>query len=281
MKPYLIVAHDYRRTSAGVRALHKLCHALNGIPGVVSFVLADEVNEEWNTPQANHRIVEWIAKDGIVVYPEVEDGNKLGARRVVRYLLNRPGFIRDATFGENEVRFCYCGLLREFVPDSRHILTVPVVDAHLFTDEVGLERYNEILWVGKWTGDRFLDESGMVEITLDWPERVETLVDLFRSAVMFYSYTDYTALTIEARLCACPAAIAPSGHYDGLYDGGMPGGTTGMAVGFSDDELRRAQDTVGAFRGRYLQEVSAFYDSQIYRFLDITQNMKPTEGGGS
>ena len=102
MRPYRILAHDYRRTSAGIRALHKLCHYLNEY-GCEAWVTPSVVNEEWNEAVADEEMVAELAADGIVVYPEVEDGNPLSARRVVRYLLNVPGRIRRATFLPGEM----------------------------------------------------------------------------------------------------------------------------------------------------------------------------------
>lgn len=277
MRPYLIVSHDYLRTSAGVRALHRLCHCLNE-RGLQAWVTSPVVNQDWNTPTADDETRKRVCEEGVVVYPEVEAGNKLGARRVARYILNRPGFIRgDVTFDAGEALFCYCGLLRAFVPSNDRVLTVPTVNTGLFHDR-GLERYKEAFWVGKArtaNGDmpRVLNEEGMTQITLDWPESWEALAALFQTAQVFYSYTDYTMLTVEARLCGCPVVVLPSGFYtrDEFADG-SPGGVAGLAWGPSLGEMKVAQRTVGAFRRAYLESVAGF-DGQLERFVDVTQGM--------
>jgi len=241
-------------------------------------VTSPVVNPDWNTPTADEEAREWVREVGIVVYPEVEVGNPLGARRVARYILNRPGFIRgDVTFDAGETLFCYCGLLREFVPSDAHVLTVPVVDTGVFYDR-GLERYKEAFWVGKArtaSSDvpRVLNEEGMTQITPDWPESWEVLAVLFQTVRVFYSYTDYTMLTVEARLCGCPAVVLPSGFYTREeFAAGSPGGIAGLAWGPSLSEIERARATVGSFRRAYLESVAGF-DGQLDRFVEITQEM--------
>lgn len=277
MRPYLIVGHDYRRTSAGIRVLHKLCHLINTIGGGVAYVLADVVNQDWNTPRANKDVIEWIANEGIVIYPEVEDGNPLGARRIVRYFLNRPGLIRHARHMRGEYAFCWCGLLSRFVPSDDRILTVPVVDTGLFYDR-GFERYGEVVWWGKYNGPSVFDDSTMKKITFDWPGDRVTLAALFQCARIFYSYTDYTMLTIEARLCGCPTVIIPSGFYSPTWWAwASPGGLYGLAWGPSIGQIEVAQGTVRQFRHRYLEDVEKFGE-QFNRFLEITQEMEEIEG---
>ena len=278
MRPYLIVSHDYNRGSAGVRALHGLCSSLN-VYGLQAWVTSPVVNPDWNTPTADEETRRLVCEEGVVVYPEVEAGNPLGARRVARYILNRPGFIRgDVTFDAGEALFCYCGLLREFVPSDDRVLTVPVVDAGVFYDR-GLERYKEAFWVGKArtaSGDmpRVLNEDGMTQITPDWPESWEVLAALFQTARVFYSYTDYTMLTVEARLCGCPTVVMPSGFYtrDG-FAAGSPGGIAGLAWGPSLGEIERARATVGVFRRTYQVSVAGF-EAQLDRFVEVTQGME-------
>jgi hypothetical protein len=275
MRPYLIVGHDYRRTSAGIRVLHKLCHLINTLGDGVAYVLADVVNEDWNTPQADQDVTKWIADEGIIVYPEVEDGNPLEAKRIVRYFLNRPGLIRKAKYMRGEYAFCWCGLLRQFVPSDDRILTVPVVDIGLFYDRGVTDRVGEVLWRGKgYDGHSFFDESAMRKITFEWPEDHATMAALFQYARIFYSYTDYTMLTIEARLCGCPTVVLPSGLCSSVeFENGSPGGLYGLAWGPSLGQIEVAEGTVRAFRHRYMEDIEKF-GGQFNRFLEITQEIE-------
>lgn len=279
MKPYLIVSHDYTRLSAGVRALHRLCHVLNEI-GCEAFVTSGVVNPNWNTPTATPTIIENVAQHGIVVYPETDEGNPLNAKRVVRYLLNRPGLIRGSGELEpGEMHFAYCGLLREFVPDD-HILTVPVVDREVFRNHPVQDRYGAAMWTGR---GKLVDVApipqteGTTEITFDWPKTAKELADLFRRSELFYTYQNYTALTIEARLCDCPVVVIPNELY--TWDDfitGQPGGVAGMMLWNRHDMwdnilgLIRARRTIHNFMSRYAHDIRKF-EEQLARFVKVTQ----------
>lgn len=266
---YLILSPDYCRTCAGVRALHKLCHYLNEA-GHRAHITSSGVNPVWNTPTATEEVQQHISTEGIVIYPEITLGNPLGAKRVVRYLLNRPGLIAgDKAFDPSELLFCYCGLLRQFVPSDDRILSVPVVDTKIFTDTF-CKRVGGCYWIGG-RGEALPDTENLTEITYSWPDSWEALASLFQQSKVFYSGTDYTALTIEARLCGCPTVIAPSGWYTwDDFRHGSPGGIAGLA--FLGGNLQRARKTVGDFPHAYY-EYEATFGAQLERFINITQEV--------
>ena len=100
-RPYYVEAPPYRRTSAGIKVLHLLCHTLNLI-GEEAYVTTDSVNPALRTPTITAEVVRRHLEAGvepIVVYPEVVKGNPRNARSVVRYLLNRAGMIGGALVG--------------------------------------------------------------------------------------------------------------------------------------------------------------------------------------
>ena len=75
---YLIVTPFYRNNSAGIRVLYELQKHL-----IRAGYDAKTINEISHTAQ----------DDEIVIYPEIVFGNPLKAKKVVRYILNVPGFI--------------------------------------------------------------------------------------------------------------------------------------------------------------------------------------------
>lgn len=250
--------------------MHYLCHYLNEA-GYEAWVTSPVVADGLNTPTADEKTSRWICEEGIVVYPEAEAGNPLDAGRVVRYVLNRPGFVGgDIVFNERETVFCYCKMLTKFVREWAGVLTVPVIDMDTFYDRQ-LDRRGEVFWVGKETGiSRILNERGMREITMGWPQDRVGVAALFQTARIFYSYTDYTMLAAEARLCGCSTVVMPSGNYSRDEFGSLPGGLHGLAWGPSLGEIETAQRTVGAFRRAYLEDVGRFGE-QMERFVEITQ----------
>jgi hypothetical protein len=251
VRPYLICSHDYRRTSAGVRALHKLCHLLNEA-GLEAWVDSAVVNPEWKERVAGEAEIRELARDGVVVYPEVEDGNKYQARRVVRYLLNIPGRIRKATFTEGEMMFRYCDLLWRWCPGVGRRLFIPVVDQEVFKPwwwQGG--RDGGLVWVGKGNEvERVPETAGCKEITLEWPGSWEELAAEYGRAEVLYSYQPYGAMVIEARLCGCPVVVMPNKYWS--YEGfraGTPGGMSGLGWGVKG--LSWARSTVRDFPGDY------------------------------
>jgi len=270
--PYLILTHDYRRNSAGIRALHKLCHALNRL-GQRAWVTSRVVNEEWQTPVADPRTIEHIAQYGVVVYPEVEDGNPLGAERIARFVLNVPGRIRPARFTEGEQTFAYCELLAKFLERVDGLLTVPVVDHRVFHPWCLLPvRIWTTYWVGKGSDvPRVPGTKRAIEITLDWPKSWANLAHLFRTSKWFYSYQPYSALIVESRLCWCPTVAVPNGLWTREeFVAGTPGGMNGLAWGTAPEELERAEATVQYYTLDYAR-VHDDFRQQLGDFIEITQ----------
>ncbi len=276
---YLIHAPNYKRTSGGVRALHKLCHCLNQA-GCTAYISASGVNPNWNTPKPTQEIANRLAQEGIVIYPEVIRGNPWDAKRVVRYILNRPGLLGgDREYASTETLFCYSGLWRQFVPSDDRILTVPVIETEIFNCTGNEKRSGGVFWVGRRGQHlpRIPETESLVEITYSWPTSGEEIAELFRKATVFYSYSDYTGLISEARLCGCLVVIVGSKNYVWEdYCRGV-GGAAGLACWDKDTDvfatnLKRAQDTIDAFPTLYHEYTNKF-DAQLQNFIRITQGL--------
>ena len=276
-RPYVIVSHDYTRKSAGVRALHELAYQLHKY--VTDAYITGKPGPRTYNNYADEDLLRELIRDGIVVYPEVEDGNPLGAKRIVRYFLNKPGRIRKAEFTPGEVRFAYCGLLNEYINcDPKRILTVPVVDTSLFNSSFAMpwhSREKSAYWAGAKCADNPVElrpeTKNMTEITFQWPETWLDLAALFRECKWFFSYQNYTAMLTEARLCGCPCVVIPNGLWSrGEYEAGVPYGMSGLAWGTDLDELIRARDTVDDFWDDH-DIIRSDFESQIDNFVHITQ----------
>src|SRR3989338_8054961 len=91
--PYYIVAANYIRTSAGIKSLHMLCHALNrrGERAYMAlhphYPASHGFNTDWLTPVLTSRIIQSDFERGltpITIYPETIQGNLFNAPMVVR-----------------------------------------------------------------------------------------------------------------------------------------------------------------------------------------------------
>lgn len=283
--PYYIVAPPYVRTSAGIKVLHLLCHALNRI-GERSYILPHRfyrskvavTNPELNTPLLDKRVLDYDFLTGqtpIVVYPEVISGNPFRAPFVVRYVLNFPGLLGGEThYHSDEFCVAYSEQLAQAVPNCRMSLFFPASDSRVFTPFPRVAREGSCFYAGKYKyvhgGKTFDVTANSTEITRDLPDSLsaEEIAALFRRSEVFYTY-DNTALAIEAILCECPVVFVPNPWLTEII-GVRELGIDGIAWGTDSEELARARATVVQGRQRYLRKCSEFGE-QLGRFIDETQ----------
>lgn len=292
--PYYIVAPGYTQRSAGVKALHMLCHALNSkgerayiTPHLfcnhASCVNQDLLNKSINvnliTPLLTTDIVEHDYETGlvpIVIYPEIIPGNPLNAPFVVRYVLNYPGLLGgDVTYQEEEFCVTYSLELASSVPNTQMTLFIPTSDPHVFTPEPRAERrMGTCFYAGKYQEDH---GGKLHDITLNSaeiyrdPVRAQTtdqIADLFRRSEVFYAYEN-TALAIEAILCECPVVFLPNEYLIGLI-GAHELGRDGIAWGADEAEIKRAKATVKNGRENYLRLFKEF-ERSLLLFIERTQ----------
>jgi GT2 family glycosyltransferase len=279
-RPFYIEAPSYRRTSAGIRVMHLLCHALNSV-GEEAYVYPTETNPSLDTPIATPEIIERHRATGrqpIVVYPEVVSGNPRGAGSVVRYVLNRPGFLGgDTEFPDTELVF---GFGRNALPedaDSRNVLFLPPIDISIFNN---LDNPNDnkragvLLYPGRYVSALSLYPDVAARATLitpSWPESHEQLAELFRRSEAVYCF-ESTAIATEAILCGCPAIVLPSPFFNGALLNDAELGRHGFALNDSPEEVDYATRTVGLLWEAYEQAEERFWQ-QLEHFIALAQAM--------
>lgn len=134
----------------------------------------------------------------VVIYPEIIIGNPLGAKNVVRWLLNVPGVCGgDGIFDDHDLIFSY-----------HHTFHWPKLDGYLFINNIegdltdfGLPRTHDCIWYYKSKSNRI--QLNGIEITSQWPETKRELIDLLQRCKTFYSYDTVSCLPLEAKLCGC------------------------------------------------------------------------------
>ena len=282
--PYYIVTPRYVRTSAGVKALHLLCHALNRA-GERAYLITHPYylpqyasHPELITPILTQATLEHDYAAGltpIVVYPEIVKGNPFKAPFVVRYVLNFPGLLGgESSYLEDEFCVAYSENLAASVPSSRLSLFVPVSDPRIFSPAPARERRGSCFYAAKYQhyhGGKLFDVTrGSVEITRDLPDSQtpEQIAELFRRSELFYCYEN-TALAIEALLCGCPVVFLPNNYLDRVIAEGELG-WDGVAWGTDPAEIERAKRTVHSARQRYLHHFDVFHE-RLLHFIALTQ----------
>ncbi|MCS3513534.1 hypothetical protein [Pseudomonas grimontii] len=266
--PYYIVTARYVRTSAGIKALHLLCHALNRM-GEQAFLIVHphfppylSTHPALNTPMLTKRTMDYHRAQGltpVTIYPESIKGDPMNAPFVVRYVLNYAGLLGgDAAFPDTEYCISYSAAIAATVPDSKQTIFIPASDPNFFVPPApGTRRQGACFYAGKYKnyhgGKTFAVTDGLVEIVRDCNDEQtpEQIRDLFQQCERFYCYEN-SALAIEAMLCGCPVVFLPNEFFTDLI-GKAEHGAEGYVWGDGDAAgFKRAQETVGLARERYL-----------------------------
>ncbi len=213
---FFIFAPPYRNSSAGIRVLHRLAGELTKL-GCNSFVFTDWHEADKLKPHIG---------ECIVVYPEIVRGNPMGAKNVVRYVLNRPGFmgLSDTTYADSELVFVYNKALLPAAQsatsqplDESRLMEISVIEPWLFKPRPEIEKvYDVAFWVGKGASvaqagmekiKEYLQGKNFIQISYQLPSTREGLALLFQSSREFLTTDDFTAMIAEAKLCGCKTTI--------------------------------------------------------------------------
>lgn len=279
-RPYYIEAPAYRRTSAGIRVMHLLCHALNSL-GEEAYIFPTSTSPHLHTPIATPQVIETHLRHErkpIVVYPEVVKGNPRKAGSVVRYVLNKAGLLGgDHTFSDKELIFSFGKNIAPENTNPENILFLPPIDSTIFNNinnPSNEKREGILLYPGRHTEgiNRYPDLADRATIiTSSWPETHEELASLFRRSEAVYCF-ESTAIALEAVMCGCIAILLPSPFFSGvpLSEGEI--GRFGIALNDSPEEIEYARRTVDQMWGAYQQAETRFW-SQLEHFINTTQAM--------
>lgn len=282
--PYYIVAPRYIRTSAGVKVLHLLCHALNRL-GERAYLIIEPyfhpyyaTNPDFTTPILTRRHIQRHFEQGltpITIYPEIIRGNPYSAPVIVRYVLNYAGLLGgDASFTKDEYCISYSKAIADSLPSSHQTIFIPVSDPTFFSPGIHAQREGACFYAGK---HKYFHKGRTLALT----ERAEEITrdrsdsqtpaqirELFRRSELFYCYEN-SALAIEAILCGCPVVFLPNEFFTELIGKEELGGL-GYAWGTDPIAIAKARATVG--QGR--QQLLTLYDKAekaICEFILETQ----------
>lgn len=263
---YIIFAPPYRHNSGGIKVLYELSYQLNR-HGQESYVFVWDggyyASNKYQTCSYKF-MMDNLRKGAWVIYPEIVSGNPLGAKNVIRYVLNEPGKIGgDKVYSSSEIVWAYNNGLKKFAPKDR-ILQTPHIELDLFKNN-NLNRKGSCFWVGKGQNVARKPEHEELEITHAYPENREELAYIFNTKEVFYTYDDFTCMVDEARLCGCPAVLLDdnSNKIDSLKEN-----KNGLAFGIS--ELEYAKKTVGKFNKLYIKQHLTLFEKQLKLFLKLT-----------
>lgn len=257
-KPYSIRTPDFDVLSGGIRVLW----------GLFGYLLAKGqlvvTNSKWNT-------------DFIGIYPEIFHGNELGAKKVIRYILNKPSVM--ASYGiagpstqelkaTSDEIYVFSKIYDTFGVDEEHLLFLPILNLHLFKDQKR-RRDKTCYFVGKGK-DLGLHPKDAIRIDRSNSSDQQELADLLNTCSVMYSYENPTAMVEIARLCGCRVVFFPEGaatkftkkQLEEDYEPGM----MGVSFGLKEEN----QLDIKAFRERYISLIKTF-EKKLDRFIVYTQ----------
>ncbi len=264
-KKFIFYAPHYDDNSGGSIAIYKLAHLLNHHGHVAKIwhwtrlhqneirIINGKITSEFFIPSGISRVdvgcpypvIEAAPEDvndSTVIYPEIIEGNPLGAKRVVRWLLNKPGAITGNTsFGFDDLilHFSDHFLPDGMVPDDRFRIKINDFKTHMYRDVYKGVRAGVYYMVRKG-GDIPLTYHPEGAIQVDGLSHAE-LAKIFSTAKMFISYDLHTAYSIYASLCGCDSVVVPRYGLtkDRWKGGGDQAEMYGVAYGFDDLDFAR------------------------------------------
>lgn len=268
---FFIYALNFDINSGGSIVLHRLCHLINTLTehsaclvpldfpirdneGRLYFPAQFKTNPQWHTP-----VVCTISypENSIVIYPEITNGNPLGIKNVVRWLLHQPGFhTGKINYGAGELYYKFNSAIDDFYYENSRLseleLKVIYYPIQLYYQPNQTERDIECChMVRKGKTKTFIHDEN--SIALD-DKSHEEIAQIFKRAKRFICYDDYTAYSIFAVLAGCESIVVPAPDisieqwYPNITD------RYGIAYGFSEEQLQWARETKHKVLEHVIQE---------------------------
>lgn len=293
---FIIYADNFNEDLGGTIALHRLCDILNKVGEKAYLWPFGKAVFEWRLPLASAtRIVgQWyrghfnkfavlpgfqtpIASHfnlarSIVIYPEVIDGNPLRAKRVVRWLLHKPGFhTARANFEPTDRFFFYQHAFNDpkLNPDGDNLLRTLFVRDDVY-GRVNLgPRHGTCHVFRKGAGRRPVHDVTH-SILVDGKSHTE-LAQIFNDVEMCISYDLYTMYSLFAALCGCISVVVPQEGMSIEQWYPDPADRYGVAYGFDDvpralatqhlllPRLKAQEDTANASVREFIRKCRQYF----------------------
>lgn len=278
--PYYIFALDYLQQSAGIRALHYFCHALNE-SGLEAYVTCEGVIPHLRTPVLNESIMMRHHESGrlpIMVYPEIVSGDPLAAGGiVVRWLLNQPGHIAgDTTFADDDLIFTFDP---HYLPPGMpgEILHIPTCDLRIFNNEDNPKdnaRDLTCFYAHKYlfNGGKLTDKvKNATSLCKDQKLSHEEIAAMLRRTKVLYVY-EPTALITEALLCGCPVSVIETDYWRNNMPNFSYDTKSGVVMDDSPESITQARANIRNYRAWHEEVVLRDAWIHVDRFIELTQN---------
>jgi hypothetical protein len=280
--PFYIYTPRWIESSAGIKALHLLCHALNEIGELAFLVICEEshenrprVNGLLKTPVLTQEIADSHFKarlTPITIYSETIPGNPIGAPFVVRFIGNYLGILGGPVdFSKDDFVVAYSEKLSKHATtvlkrDDVFTLFFHAIDPRPFKSSKEKEDFL-LLYAAKYrifVGEPdFKSDLKVIEIIRDGPgaqSRGEVIHLLGRASGLVCF--ENSAIVMEAILSGTPAILVKNDFFtEGIADVEAKG--LGWRWGYSEENLEEAKSELEMAKEVYLQTVEDFFQKLI------------------
>jgi hypothetical protein len=282
--PYYIFAPRWIDSSAGIKVLHYLCHALNQIGEEAYLVISDpyfrsqpRVNGKLDTPVLTKEQMQMHIRgkrNPIVIYSETIKGNPLHSTNVVRYLLNYSGTLGgNAVFPKTEFLTSFTrNIATDYSAKTGEsintILFLPPIDSSDFVFNSIKEPF-QLVYAGKYRSfigaPLNVGEQSVIEIWRDGPKMQsrEQVIKLLSKASVLYCFENSSIIT-EAILSGTPVLLVQSKFFEKVIAehelgwGGMRFYGDANALTEAKNSLREGCENYHASESQFWQDLENF-----------------------
>jgi len=229
---YLVYAPESVSWSAGIKVLHKLKLAIRKTGrevvlinhGRSSMIEKLRISRQISSLNRRRSMFKFVA-----IYPESINGNPLGVKHRIRWILNFPGLLGGPRDFSGDVVWAYSGQLARAIksssPQMPDVLFIPALSESEIQslrpiDAKDLKRSFNLIYAQKYRalgGIPNLELPDVLEITKfekGSPDRDETL-GLVQNAQSLHVFENSTIVT-EAQLCGIPVFLHRNQFFDNL-----------------------------------------------------------------
>ena len=257
---FLFAAPNWTPASAGIRAMHTLCHMLNRM-GQRAYLFPCVKNPDFDTPL-------WtpgVRGRQIAVYPEGIQGNPFGSPVVARWLLYYQG--HDFVSAKSDLFFSWTdAFARADAPATP--LRVPIIDEAAFYPPAGgkdAPRPLRCYFARKYRASGYIvpEEIERTHVDLDSiaPGDRARLREVLQQSEYVMLFEPSTVQE-EVLLCACPTVYANTTMFR------EPPELSGAAMDTRPESLQRAKDTLVNKCREYMRR-KKLAEEQVRRFINL------------
>jgi hypothetical protein len=210
-KTFLIYMNLFDPSSGGQVAMHKLCHDINSL-GRTSYITSSDTHYKLKSPFLGNALIDM--DNCVVIYPEITHGNPLGARHVVRWILNTPGCCGGVGNGfynhklDSDLIFKYSSFFN-YDGDITGHLRCSFIDYDIFKNHNTQRDLTECFLIKKGGMTNKIHSNNAVDLANyqhDW----HAAAQLFNRCERFYCYDNECFWVTLAALCGCDVVVIPN-----------------------------------------------------------------------